>query len=428
MRGFRAPFVPGWDCHGLPIEFKVVKESRGLAPASKCGRRAEAYARKYIDIQRGQFKRLGVLGDLGESVSHARSPGTRRTSSAPSRSFVEKGLVYQSKKPVLLEHRRADRAGRGGGGIRGQRIDPAIYREVSRSSSGANSRAKASMVIWTTTPWTLPANVAIAVHPESNTCVGEYAGARGRRRTYIVVASRCSRSLQSKTGCKLANELADAQGRPSSPASKRSIRSSTARRRSSPRDFVTLDTGTGQVHVAPGHGADDYIAGRENGLPILSPVDDRGRFTDEVGVPESRRASTSSKRTRASSSSCGKRARCSREQDYHAQLSALLALEDADHLPRGRAVLHQDRRAPRERARGDRRRRRGCPHWGRNRIYGTVESRPDWCISRQRTWGVPLPVFYDADGGADPRCGPRAQGRRPRREARHECVVREERR
>ena len=160
MAGFRAPFIPGWDCHGLPIEFKVVKESRGLSPV-EVRRKSEQYARKFVDIQRQQFKRLGVFGDW-EDPYLTLAPGYEAEIIRAFAVFVEKGLVYQAKKPVYwstgaqtaLAEAEVEYA---------DRVDPAIY--VKFPIVTGELAGKANMVIWTTTPWTLPANVAIAVHP-----------------------------------------------------------------------------------------------------------------------------------------------------------------------------------------------------------------------------------------------------------------------
>ncbi len=417
MAGFRAPFVPGWDCHGLPIEFKVVKESRGLLPA-EVRRRSEDYARKFIDIQRGQFKRLGVFAEW-ENPYLTLAPGYEAEIIRSFARFVDQGLVYQSKKPVYwstgaqtalaeAEVEYADRS------------DPAIF--VKFPLVTGPLAGLASMVIWTTTPWTLPANVAIAVHPRQRYVVRSFRkkaadtleatlSAESRDELFVIaealrpafldaagyeevpfsssanesaqVAAAGDWLLSGMTGTELAGSEAQ------HPFLDRRSRIITA-------EFVTMETGTGQVHIAPGHGSDDYIAGVQNGLPILSPVDEHGRFTEEVGVPVW----------------AGKYVfDANKEVIEHLRENGTLLAEQIykhsyPHCWRSktpivfRAVeqlfiridaLRSDALAAIDQV-------QWIPHWGRNRIYGTVESRPDWCISRQRSWGVPLPVFYDAAG------------------------------
>jgi isoleucyl-tRNA synthetase len=391
MLGFRAPFVPGWDCHGLPIEFKVVKESRGLAPA-EVRRRAEEFARKYIDIQRRQFKRLGVLGEW-ENPYLTLAPSYEADIIRSFAVFMEKGLVYQSKKPVYwstgaqtaLAEAEVEYA---------QRTDPAIY--VRFPITDGPVAGKASFVIWTTTPWTLPANVAIAVHPRHEYVVGEFLGGpEGSGPHRFVIARPLLEAFQKDTGFTLQTEIAALRGE--------ELAGSAARHpfldrksRVIPADFVTMDTGTGQVHIAPGHGKDDYMAGVQHGLPVLSPVDDYGKLTEDAGKAEW----------------VGKYVfDVNREIVTHLQeIGALLAKHDYTHdYPHCwrsktpivfRAVEQFFIRV--DAIRGDALKAidetTWLPHWGRNRIYGTVESRPDWCISRQRTWGVPLPVFYTEKG------------------------------
>ncbi len=389
MAGFRAPFVPGWDCHGLPIEFKVVRETRGLAPA-EVRRRAEEFARKFIDIQRGQFKRLGVLGDW-ENPYLTLAPGYEAEVLRAFAVFVEKGLVYQSKKPVYwstgaqtaLAEAEVEYA---------VRTDPAIY--VKFPLQSVPEKPPTCMVIWTTTPWTLPANAAIAVHPRAEYVFALFKDATGKEHD-LVVARELLEDFQKQAGLQLIREFWVRSGdqlagfQVHHPFLPRTVDVITA-------DFVTMEAGTGQVHIAPGHGKDDYLAGRQNDLPVLSPVDDYGKFTEEVGMPQW----------------VGKYV-----FDANAEIVAFLRengsllaeqkyTHDYPHCWRSktpivfRAVeqffirvdaIRADALAAIDQV-------TWLPHWGRNRIYGTVESRPDWCISRQRTWGVPLPVFYDADG------------------------------
>ncbi len=419
MLGFRAPFVPGWDCHGLPIEFKVVKESRGLAPA-EIRRRAEEFARKYIGIQRTQFKRLGVFGSWDQPYLTL-DPAYEADIIRAFGKLVEKGLVYQSKKPVYwstgaqtaLAEAEVEYA---------QRTDPAIYvkfpvrlEETRRKLMAPITPApagilypntllheevlglleSASFVIWTTTPWTLPANVAIAVHPTADYIVGLFRSPGQNATQRLIVARELVDAFCQATGLVLeevgpplfanAMTLLEAQH----PFLDRKSKVIAA-------DFVTLDTGTGQVHIAPGHGKDDYIAGQANGLPVLSPVDDFGKFTEDVGVP----------------AWVGKYVFDANAEivTFLRESGALLAEQkythDYPHCWRSKTPI-VFRAVEQFFIRIDAFRAEALtavdsvnwiPQWARNRIYGTVESRPDWCISRQRTWGVPLPVFYDDKG------------------------------
>jgi isoleucyl-tRNA synthetase len=392
MLGRRAPFVPGWDCHGLPIEFKVVKESRGLSPL-EVRKRSEEYARKYIGIQRTQFKRLGVLGDW-EHPYLTLDPGYEAEIIRAFAGFVEAGLVYQSKKPVYwstgaqtaLAEAEVEYA---------DREDPAIFVKFPLVSGPL--AGKASMAIWTTTPWTLPANVGIAVHAQHRYVAEKFRNREtGEVATFVIAqalvaafteatpwALEAEPQAYSFPGAELAGALAQ------HPFLDRTAKVIVA-------DFVTLDTGTGSVHIAPGHGADDYVAGLENGLPLLSPVDDHGRFTEEVGVPvwagryvfdankdvvehlRERGALLGEQIYRHSYPHCWR----SKTPVVFRAVEQFFIRIDAI---RGKALAAIDTV-------------HWVPAWGRNRIYGTVESRPDWCISRQRSWGVPLPAFYAVDG------------------------------
>jgi len=388
MAGFRAPYIPGWDCHGLPIEFKVVKESKGLSPL-EVRKRSEAYARKYIDIQRRQFRRLGVFGDW-EHPYLTLDPSYEAVILRVFAELVERDLIYQSKKPVFWSTGAQTALAEAEVEYK-DRTDPSIY--VAFPIRTGPFAGKASIAIWTTTPWTLPANLAITVHPAYKYLVREFRHPENAEPRVLLMASDLLSHFEKETGWK---QVAEPLGIfPGSEMEKWICRHPFLDRDSIVllSEHVTMDAGTGCVHTAPGHGEEDYQIGLKYGLPLLSPVDDNGRYTKEVGVPEW----------------VGKYV-FDANKDVIQRLSEvgfLLALNDYRHSYPNcwrsktpvifRAVeqffIRVDVVKPAALRSIDE--VKWVPHWGRNRIYATVESRPDWCISRQRSWGVPLPVFYD---------------------------------
>ncbi len=390
MAGFAAPYVPGWDCHGLPIEFKVVQEARDLEPA-EIRRRCTEFAKKYIDIQRNSFRRLGVFGEW-ENPYLTMNPGYEANILRLFAKLVEDGAVYQSRKPVQWSY-----------GAHTALAEAEVeYQEKTSTTVFVAfplveqvEGVDASMVIWTTTPWTLPANVAIALHPLLEYVLGTFVK-DGETKNFIVLRELIG-AFTEKTGWAMAEELKAFRGD--------AMENRKARHPFLDRDsliitanFVTTDTGTGAVHIAPGHGADDYNAGRQYGLPVISPVDDDGKYTDEVGVPslvgkhvfESNGAVIEMLQERGAllgtESYKHQYPHCWRSKTpiiFRAVEQFFISMENL----RPKALEEIDRTT-------------WLPAWGRNRIYGTVEARPDWCISRQRTWGVPLPVFFDEAGKA----------------------------
>jgi isoleucyl-tRNA synthetase len=402
MVGKHAPYVPGWDCHGLPIEYKVVKESRDLAPL-EVRKRCEAFARKFIDLQRQQFKRLGVFGDW-DNPYLTMNPTYEAEILRAFAVFVEKGLVYESKKPVFWSTGAQTALAEAEVEYQ-ERDDTTVF--VKFPIISGRLKDKASIAIWTTTPWTLPANLLIAVHPKEIYVVqefrkvgqvsnlpSEHRNLEGRATTEtLVLADKLVPQFCAATGFEPTGEPME-----SFPGDK--LEGIGAQHPFLPRtamvltaEFVTMDSGTGAVHIAPGHGEDDYALGSKNSFPILSPVDDHGRYTNEVGIPE-----LIGKYVFAANADIIRILRDKgmllAEQNFHhtypycwrsktpiifrAVEQFFIRLDEI----RGQALdaIHHHVK--------------WIPSWGENRIAGTVESRPDWVISRQRSWGVPLPVFY----------------------------------
>ena len=397
MAGFRAPYVPGWDCHGLPIEFKVVKQDRGLSPV-EVRRRSEELARRFIDVQRKQFKRLGVFGDW-EHPYLTLAPAYEAEILRAFGRLVEKGLVYQSKKPVYWS--TGARTALAEAEVEYHEEDaPAIY--VKFALTGGPLAGKASIVIWTTTPWTLPANLAVAVNPGFGYRAQPFRNPHTGERETLVFANALTEDFCRATGYTL-EPPTEADDDRCGAFLGTELEGWRYQHPFLPREgevilgeFVTMDAGTGCVHIAPGHGNEDFVVGRKYGLPVLSPVDDDGRYTEECGLPELV--------GRYVFDANGRIIEMLRE--VNALAFAGKIHHTYPHCWRSKVpiifraveqffIRMDDLRPEALRAIDE---VKWLPPWGRNRIYGTVENRPDWCISRQRTWGVPLPAFYSAEG------------------------------
>lgn len=388
MAGFEAPYIPGWDCHGLPIEFKVMQDedARDVEPA-EIRRRCESFARGWIDTQRESFKRLGVFGDWDRpylTLDPSYEANIIRTFAA----LIEKGCVYQSKKPVQWSYGAKTALAEAEVEYQDKTSTAVFVKFLVNENSLLPAQTK--IAIWTTTPWTLPANLGIALHERFTYTIGKYSNG-----DIILVVRDLVADFEEKTGLKLEEQLGELKGA--------ELEGLSARHPFLDRDskiivapFVTTEAGTGAVHIAPGHGSDDYVVGQQNGLDVLSPVDDDGKYTDECGLPDLvgvhvfKANQAIVDLLRENGSLLGEEVyehsypHCWRSKTpiiFRAVEQFFISME---HL-RKTALDEIDQV-------------KWLPSWGRNRIYGTVEARPDWCISRQRTWGVPLPVFFDPSG------------------------------
>jgi len=394
MDGYDSDYVPGWDCHGLPIEHQVDTElgrKKVSMSSIEVRRHCRKYAERFIDVQREDFKRLGVFGEWGNpylTMNFAYQASIVRELGR----FFQQGAVYRGKKPVYwcascvtalaeAEVEYADDS------------TPSIYvrfeasDDFSRRIPELNGK-KVYLVIWTTTPWTIPANLAIAVHPDER-----YAAVDVGNAVYIV-AERLAAINMEAFGIPSYKIVAVFNGSELEgltcvhPLYGRSSLIILA-------PFVTLDTGTGCVHCAPGHGQEDYEVGLLYDLDVYAPVDEHGIFTDDVeffkgkfvfdantDVIEKLRESGALMASEVIDHSYPHCWRCKKPVIYRATHQWFISME-ATHLRRNALAAIDGVN--------------WIPKWGRDRIYGMIEHRPDWCISRQRIWGVPITALRCAN-------------------------------
>jgi isoleucyl-tRNA synthetase len=405
MTGHDAPYRPGWDCHGLPIELKVDRslgaKKRDMSPLD-FRRACRAYAEKYVGVQRKEFERLGVLGEW-EDPYLTMSPGYQATIVRQLARFVDQGLVYKAKKSVhwcischtALAEAEVE--------YDENHVSPSIdvrfpldAEERDRLAGKVPALAGRDVfaVIWTTTPWTLPANLALAFHPEADYAFYPVEGTND----VLLVAKPLRAAAEERWRKDPASSL-PALGEALGELKGAELEHVRFRHpwieRDSPGvlgDYVTLDTGTGVVHTAPGHGWDDYLTGVRYGLDIYCPVDESGHILDEVEhfagrkVFDANPAIVDFLRERGRLLQHGQDRhsypvcwRCKKPIIFRATEQWFIALDEATLRKRALEAIETVQ---------------WLPAWGQDRIHNMIATRPDWCISRQRLWGIPIPAFY----------------------------------
>jgi isoleucyl-tRNA synthetase len=406
MLGFRTPFVPGWDCHGMPIEYKVSRalgEQVRTMSKLELRKRCRAEAEKWLDLQRSDFRRLGCIGDWYHPYL-TMAPEYDATEIAVLRTMVEGGYVYRGKRPVLWCFQ--DRTGLAEAEVEYEdHLSPSIYvafalnRNLIDAASLASEPAESAelaaahrngrlfAVIWTTTPWTLPANLGLCLN-ETFEYVALKAGG-----SYYIVAARLVEAFEKECDLRVEKRIAlrrealkalDGQDVFRHPFLARDVKLMYG-------EHVTGDAGTGLVHTAPGHGYEDFVIGAQYGLAPYTPVDDQGVFTKEAGEWQGRNVFEANDSIVAKLREVGALVaarkvshkyphcwRCHHPLIFRATEQWFLRIDHAE--LRGQVLRAIDSAD-------------WVPGWSRDRIRNMTETRPDWNLSRQRAWGVPIPAL-----------------------------------
>jgi len=389
MRGYYTPFVPGWDCHGLPVEYELIKAlgESGKENKVEFRKKAAEYALKFVDIQRKEFKRLGLFGEWDNPYLTLSRTYEEKIIEC-FRDLYLKGYIYRELKPVYWC--MSCKTALAEAEVEYENIkSPSVYvkfKQLSGKPEALENEDKVYALVWTTTPWTLPSNVALCFHPSY-----EYVYMK-KGDSYLIVAKEFAvqyegyETVEQKKGSFFENaEFA-------APFGDRISKGING-------EFVTLEDGTGIVHIAPGHGEEDYMAGKKYGLPILSPVNEEGRFTADAGADE-----------------------ITGMEVFKSDPVIIKLLEKENMLYRHQEIEHSyphcwrcknpvifratkqwfmdiNKDGLRENIIQKLKDVGWYPEVSIKRISSMIENRPDWCLSRQRLWGVPIPVFYCKECG-----------------------------
>ncbi len=403
LEGFDAPYIPGWDCHGLPIELQVEKK-HGRAgdklDAAAFRAACRAFAAEQIELQRRDFKRLGVLGDWDRPYLTMAPHYEAQQIRALGR-IIGNGHVYKGVKPVhwcldcrsALAEAEVEYA---------ERTSPAIdvafgvadLKALSRRLAVSLDDTPVALVIWTTTPWTLPANQAVALRDSLHYALvqAEIGGVQRR----LILATELLEPCLKRYGAGNYRVLAQAEGRAleglelEHPLDDRRVPVILG-------EHVTLDAGTGAVHTAPGHGHEDFVVGRRYGLAVINPVGNDGRFLPDTALVAGLRVDEANPVLIEALRARG--ALLAHQPMRHSYPHCWRHKTPVIFRATPQWFISMDNKGLREHALRDIRRVSWTPQWGEQRISGMIEDRPDWCISRQRLWGVPIALFVRAGSG-----------------------------